>query len=391
MRVQDDKVPFIVFKAMRCYDVGEECSSMDDTESSFPTDDPLEQLLAVEMLSDDEKDENHTKLEVELKGITLEPHFESLELEFHEYKQLKAFQLKNCLIELTENQEEKLINFLKKFTKVSPIQCVLRNGNITVVKNENNELIPTKTVTSWRICIDYLKWNNVTQKDNFLLSFLDQRLDRLAGHDYYCFLDEYSRYNQILEKCHFMVRESIILGHRITRKGIEVDKEKIDVIKKLPPLVSIKGIRSFLGHRRFIKDFSKIAKPLCKLLEKASVFNFDRDCLTAFEELKKRLVSAPIIITPDWSSQFELMPNTSNYAVGVVLGQRRNKIFHSIHYASQTLTRAQLNYTVTKKKKSYLLFLLLTNFVHIFTKVTVYIDHTAIKNLMLKRCKTMIN
>ncbi|KAA3480469.1 Retrovirus-related Pol polyprotein from transposon opus [Gossypium australe] len=85
------------------------------------------------------------------------------------------------------------------------------------------------------------------------------------------------------------------------RQGIEVDKAKIDVMKKLPPPISVKGIRSFLGHakfyRKFIKDFSKISEPLCKLLEKDSMFNFDYDCLKAFEDLKKRLISTPIIIT----------------------------------------------------------------------------------------------
>ena len=82
------------------------------------------------------------------------------------------------------------------------------------------------------------------------------------------------------EKCHFMVEEGIVLGHRISQKGIEVDKAKIETIEKLPPPTSVKGIRSFLGHagfyRRFIKDFSKIAKPLCNLLEKDVPFNFTK-------------------------------------------------------------------------------------------------------------------
>ena len=73
------------------------------------------------------------------------------------------------------------------------------------------------------------------------------------------------------EKCHFMVREGIVLGHRVSSKGIEVDPAKISTIDKLPPLANVKGIWSFLGHagfnRRFIKDFSKITKPLCNLRE----------------------------------------------------------------------------------------------------------------------------
>ncbi|KAH0682220.1 hypothetical protein KY289_019972 [Solanum tuberosum] len=106
------------------------------------------------------------------------------------------------------------------------------------------------------------------------------------------------------EKCHFMVKEGIVLGHRISEKGIEVDRAKVEVIEKLPPLISIKGVRSFLGHvdfyRRFIKDFSKIVHPLYKLLEKECKFDFDDACLRAFKELKAKIVSAPIIISPDW-------------------------------------------------------------------------------------------
>ena len=105
------------------------------------------------------------------------------------------------------------------------------------------------------------------------------------------------------EKCHFMEQEGIVLGHKIYVKGIEVDKAKIDVTEKLPPLVNVKGVRSFLGnarfYRRFIKDFSKITKPLSNLLNKDVVFLFDEECLRAFDTLKARLVSAPVITVPD--------------------------------------------------------------------------------------------
>ena len=101
-----------------------------------------------------------------------------------------------------------------------------------------------------------------------------------------------------------MVQKGIVLGHKISTRGIEVDKAKIDVIEKLPPPVNVKGIRSFLGHvdfyRRFIKDFSKIAKPLSNSLNKDVVFKFDEECLAAFQTLKDRLVTAPVITTLDW-------------------------------------------------------------------------------------------
>ena len=116
-----------------------------------------------------------------------------------------------------------------------------------------------------------------------------------------------------------------MLGHRISEKGIEVDRAKVEVIERLPPPISVKGVRSFLGHagfyRRFIKGFSKIAHPLCKLLEKECKFYFDESCLKAFDELKEKLVSAPIIISPRWNSPFEVMCDASGVYFGVVLGQ----------------------------------------------------------------------
>lgn len=103
------------------------------------------------------------------------------------------------------------------------------------------------------------------------------------------------------EKYHFMVQEGIVIRHKVSKKGLEVDHAKAFVIEQLPPPTSLKGVKNFLGHmgfyRRFIKDFSKIAKPLYKLLEKNAQFSFDDECQRAFEELKKRLVSAPVIVT----------------------------------------------------------------------------------------------
>ena len=93
-----------------------------------------------------------------------------------------------------------------------------------------------------------------------------------------------------------MVTEGIVLGHKISAAGLEVDQEKIVVIKTFIPSTTVKGIRSFLGHagfyRRFIKDFSKISRPLCRLLEKDAKFDFDESCKSTFEKIKSRLVSA---------------------------------------------------------------------------------------------------
>nr|GFA31867.1 reverse transcriptase domain-containing protein [Tanacetum cinerariifolium] len=127
------------------------------------------------------------------------------------------------------------------------------------------------------------------------------------------------------EKCNFMVKEGIVLGHKIFRADIEVDRAKIDVIAKLPYPKNLKGVRSFLGHagfyRRFIKDFSLISKPITQLLMKDEKFDFFDDCKKAFNILKEKLNMAPIIISSDWNVPFELMCDTSDFAVGAVLGQ----------------------------------------------------------------------
>ena len=139
-------------------------------------------------------------------------------------------------------------------------------------------------------------------------------------------LQRYEEKNLVLnwEKCHFMVKEGILLGHRVSSKGFEVDLEKISTIEKLIPPTTMKGIRSFLGHagfyQRFIKYFSKIVKPLCNLLEKDASFVFDENCLKVFQLIKDKLVFAPIVIVPDWSESFKIMCDTSDYAIRVVLG-----------------------------------------------------------------------
>ncbi|GJS13334.1 reverse transcriptase domain-containing protein [Tanacetum coccineum] len=238
---------------------------------------------------------------------------------------------------------------------VSPVHCVPKKGGITVIENDDNELIPTRLITGWRVCIDYRKLNDATRKDHFPLPFMDQMLERLAGNEYYCFLDGFSGYFQIpidpkdqekttftcpygtfayrrmpfglcnapgtfqrcmmaifhdmieetmevfmddfSEKCHFMVKEGIVLGHKISKSGIEVDKAKVDVIAKLPHPTTVKGVRSFLGHAGFYR-------------------------VEAFNALKKKLTEAPILVAPDWDLPFEIMCDASDFAVGAVLGQQ---------------------------------------------------------------------
>nr|GEV55663.1 reverse transcriptase domain-containing protein [Tanacetum cinerariifolium] len=192
------------------------------------------------------------------------------------------------------------------------------------------------------------------------------------------------------EKSHFMVKEGIVLGHKISKNRIEVDEAKVEIIVELPHPITIKGIRSFLGHagfyRRFIKDFSMIARPMTRLFEKDTPFFFFKECVKAFQTLKRKLTEALILIAPDWDLPFELMCDASDFAIGAVLGQRQEKHFRPIHYASKIMTEAESNYTITEKEmlavvyafekfRSYL----------IMNKSIVYTDHSALKYLFTKK------
>ncbi|RDY13051.1 Retrovirus-related Pol polyprotein from transposon 17.6, partial [Mucuna pruriens] len=252
---------------------------------------------------------------------------------------------------------------------VSPVQVVPKKSKMTVMKNQQDELVPIRIQNSWRVYIDYRRLNQETRKDHFPLPFIDQVLEKLLGKSHYYFLDGFSSYMQIhiapehqhkttftcpfgtfaytrmpfglcnapstfqhcmtsifsdllqdymevfmddftvyadsfeaclsnlskvlkrcidtnlvlnFEKCHFMVIEGIMLGHLVSNRGIKVDKSKNDIITSLPNPTYVREVRSFLGHagfyRRFIKNFSKLALPLSKLLQKDVEFNFDQFC-----------------------------------------------------------------------------------------------------------------
>ncbi|CAN6566303.1 unnamed protein product [Malus baccata var. baccata] len=197
---------------------------------------------------------------------------------------------------------------------VSLVQCVPKKSGVTVVANAENELVPQRIQTGWRVCIDYRKLNATTRKDHFPLPFIDQMLER------------------------------------------------------------------------FIKDFSKVAQPLCRLLQKEVAFEFTKECTASFNQLKELLTTAPIIVPPDWSLPFELMCDASDYALGAVLGQRKDKRPHVIYYASRTLNDAQLNYSTMEKELLAVVFALdkFRSYL-IGTKVIVFTDHAALKYLLTKK------
>ena len=136
----------------------------------------------------------------------------------------------------------------------------------------------------------------------------------------------------------------------------------------------------------FIADFSKIAKLLCKLLEKDEIFSFDEACMTAFEEIKNKLIEAPIIVALTWNEPFEIMCNASDFAVGAVLRQRREKMFRPIYFSSKTLNDAQEHNTTIEKEMLAVVYSCDKFRLYILgSKVTLFMDHAVIKYLMSKK------
>ena len=192
------------------------------------------------------------------------------------------------------------------------------------------------------------------------------------------------------EKCHFMVNQGIVLGHIISKEGIEVDKAKIEMISKLPSPTNVKTVRQFLGHagfyRRFIMDFSKIAKPLYKLLKKDAKFMWDEDCHRSFEELKAYLTTISIRRAPNWKLPFEAMCDASDLAIGAILGQREGGKFYVVYYASKTLNEAQRNYTTIEKELSAIVFALDKFRAYLVgSDIIIFTNHSALKYLLTKQ------
>nr|GFA56483.1 reverse transcriptase domain-containing protein [Tanacetum cinerariifolium] len=228
---------------------------------------------------------------------------------------------------------------------VSSVHCVPKKGGFTVVENEENELIPTRLVTGWRTMEVFMD-NFSVFRNSFenCLSRLDKMLQRCEDT------------NLCLnwEKSHFMVEEGIVLGHKISKNGIEVDKAKVDVIAKLPHLTTVKEYSVYFLQRLH----------------------------QSFPNVKEKLTEAPILIALNWDLPFELMCDARDFAIGAVLGQRHEKHFKPIHYASKTMTDAESNYTTTKKE--------MLAVVYAFEKFRSYLimkhtDHSALKYIFAKK------
>nr|GEY34647.1 reverse transcriptase domain-containing protein [Tanacetum cinerariifolium] len=267
---------------------------------------------------------------------------------------------------------------------VSPVHCVPKKGGFTVVKNEENELILTRLVTGWQVCIDYRKFNEATRKDHFPLPFMDQMLERLAGNEYYCFLDGFSGYFQIpIDPC---------------------DQEKTTftcpygtfTYRRMPF-----GFCNASGtfQRCMLAIFHDMVKKTMEVfMDDFSIFgNSFENCLSRLDKMLQRLYqSFPDVKEKTHGSSnldclkldlpFELMCDASDCAIGAVLGKRYEKHFRPIHYASKTLTEVESNYTTTEKEMLAVVYAFEKFQPYlIMNKCIVHTDHFALKYLFAKK------
>ncbi|XP_062104400.1 uncharacterized protein LOC133815598 [Humulus lupulus] len=407
MRIQDEQVTFNVFKAMRFLDEVEECSVVSVVDSlaskeleNSCLDDPLERLLSFDSQSND-MDEYLAWLEAKLSSRAFKaprpsveepPELELKVLPSHlRYAYLGESSSLSVIVlaELAREQEDKLLEVLRNFKKVigwtiadikviSPSLClhkILLEDSEKGSSDGQRRLNPIMKEVVKKAIIKWLDTDIIypISDSSWMKKFLEVFMDDFSvfGDSYDDCLSNLAKILQRCEetnlvlnwkKCYFMVKEGIVLGHKASKHGIEVDRAKIEVIEKLPPPTSVKNIIIFLGHAgfysRFIENFSKISNPFYNLLKKDTPFHFDEACVKAFEELKSRLVSAPIIVAPDWDLPFELMCDAS----------------------------AQLNYTVTEKELLAIVFAFDKFWSYLVgTKVIVYTDHSAVKYLIEKK------
>jgi hypothetical protein len=191
-----------------------------------------------------------------------------------------------------------------------------------------------------------------------------------------------------LKKCRFAEENIEFLGHIIGKDGIKPDPNKINKITQLKPPVNVKGVRSVLGlcsyYRKFIKDFSKIAKPLTNLIKKDVKFEWNDTHQKAFDELKNKLVQYPILQHPNYKREFILITDSSGVGLGAVLSQKNNDNKEVVvAYASRTLNPTEQRYPITEQECLAVIWAI--QHFHKFLiggKFTVITDHAALKGLM---------
>ncbi|XP_062103296.1 uncharacterized protein LOC133814340 [Humulus lupulus] len=340
LRVQGEEVVFNVFKAMTYPKTSDSCFSVDVVEEVVERktlrEDPLELSLTVDDVDGEENEEvlpDHLRYAYLGEKETLPVIVSSFLSEVEEEKLLRVLRAHKTAIGWT----------LADIRGISPstvMHRILMEDEVKPTIDAQRRLNPTmkevvrKEILKWLDAgviypISDSAWIVIAPEDQEKTTFMCpygtfafRRMPFGCLTNLEMVLRRCEESHLVLnwEKCHFMVSEGIVLGHKISKKGIEVDRAKISTIENLPPPISVKGVRSFLGHagfyRRFIKDFSKISKPLSNLLMNGVPFDLNDDCLVAFKTLKEKLISVPIVCTPNWDLPFELMCDASDYAVG---------------------------------------------------------------------------
>ncbi|XP_058759839.1 uncharacterized protein LOC131633136 [Vicia villosa] len=366
LRVQDEELCFNLFDAMKQPKDKNDCFRMDVTEESvvevanqIHLSSPLERSLVESF---------NIMLEEEFKPVAQPP------------RRLNPTMKEVVRKEVIKLLEAGMIYPISDSAWVSPVHVVPKKGGMMVIRNDKNELIPTGTVTGWRMCIDYRRLKKATRKDHFTLPFMDQMLERLSGQNYYCLLDRYSGYNQIVvnpedhEKTAFTCPFGIFAYRRMPFGLCNAPATFQRCMQAIFSDLIEKSIEVFMD------DFSVFGKTFDMCLN-----NLDVALGRSFNDLKDRLATAPVIVAPDWKNPFELMCDASDYAIGAVLGQRKGKIFHVIHYASKVLNDAQVNYATTEKELLAIVYALEKFRSYLIgTKVVIYTDHVAIKYLLTK-------
>jgi RNase H-like domain found in reverse transcriptase/Reverse transcriptase (RNA-dependent DNA polymerase) len=187
------------------------------------------------------------------------------------------------------------------------------------------------------------------------------------------------------DKCHFFLPSIKFLGHEISRQGIQPDEDKLIKVKEFPRPINLRTLRRFLGlasyYRKFIKDFSKRAKPLNQLLQKDEPFDWKAEQQQAFEWLKHQLITAPILRYPNFKKTFYLHTDASGTGLGAVLAQKdEDNKEYAVAYASRSLNKAERNYSTTEQECLAVIWAV-EHFRHYFgtTHFFVVTDHAALK------------
>ncbi|KAK8609165.1 hypothetical protein V6N13_025472 [Hibiscus sabdariffa] len=238
-----------------------------------------------------------------------------------------------------------------------------------------------------RMCMDYRDLNRASPKDNFPLPHIDTLVDNTAGHSYFSFMDGFSGYNQIKmclddmskttfvtpwgtfcykrlrefhlklnsAKCAFKITSKKLLGFIVSRKGIEIDPDKVRAIQELPPPKTQKEVRGFLGRlnyiSRFISQLTEKCDPVYRLLRKNNLGEWNDECQAALERIKRQLTNTPILVPPVPDRPLILYLIVFENSMGCVLGQHDNsgKKERAIYYLSKKFTGYEANYSPVEK------------------------------------------